>query len=52
MSLESVISGETSGTLIGALAGYLFSEFGKQKNVQNSVATAQQSNGVASQQLT
>ena len=31
LSLESVLKGETAATLIGALAGYLFSEFGKNR---------------------
>lgn len=31
LGLEGVIKGETAATLIGALAGYLFSEFGKSK---------------------
>jgi len=31
LSLEQVLKGETAGTLIGTLAGYLFSEFGKNK---------------------
>jgi hypothetical protein len=31
LSLEGVLKGETAGTLIGNLAGYLFSEFGRTK---------------------
>lgn len=31
LSLESVLKGETAATLIGALAGYLFAEFGRPK---------------------
>lgn len=34
LSLEGVLKGETAGTLIGTLAGYLFSEFGKNKGTQ------------------
>jgi uncharacterized membrane protein len=29
LALEGVLKGEVTGTLIGALAGYLFAEFGK-----------------------
>jgi hypothetical protein len=36
LSLEGVLKGETSGTLIGALAGYLFSEFGRRTPKQAS----------------
>jgi hypothetical protein len=32
LSLEGVLKGETAGTLIGTLAGYLFSEFGKNRS--------------------
>ena len=32
LSLEGILKGETAGTLIGALAGYLFSEFGKSRS--------------------
>lgn len=34
LSLENVLKGETAATLIGALAGYLFAEFGRPKTVQ------------------
>lgn len=35
LSLEGVLKSEVTGTLIGALAGYLFSEFGKKAPARN-----------------
>lgn len=39
LSLEGVLKGETVSTLIGTLAGYIFSEFGKRPSVQNQKPT-------------
>lgn len=38
LGLEGVIKGETASTLIGTLAGYLFSEFGKRRPSTNTTS--------------
>jgi uncharacterized membrane protein len=35
LSLEGVLKSEVTGTLIGSLAGYLFSEFGKKSSTSS-----------------
>jgi hypothetical protein len=40
LALEGILKGEVTGTLIGALAGYLFAEFGKKQPTQSAGTTA------------